>query len=217
MNFTFFLCRNQNRSQQRDQQYASHDAKRHYHRNLQPTLADHFSPDKYENDRQPLIQKAQTVDDSRQKEVESPEPENREHVRRVHNKSALGNPEDRGDRIDGQRDVRDFHDEQDEKQRRGKQPARFAHKKMFAVVFVATPKMAAGEAEDFVLFRVDFSPMNEEHAHAGVDEERSQYVHYPGKMFDQFHDQRADHPPFQKAMLQSLIHRKRAKDHQEEK
>src|SRR2546430_15179684 len=83
--------------------------------------------------RQPLIQKPQAVDDSRQQEIQRSEPENREHVRGVHNERILGNAEDRWDGVDGQRDVGDFHDKQDEKQRRSEQLAPVAHKKMFAV------------------------------------------------------------------------------------
>ncbi len=43
------------------------------------------------------------------------------------------------------------------------------------------------------------------------DQLRSQRDHHPA------HDQRADHAPFQKPMLQALIHGECAKDHQEKK
>jgi len=40
---------------------------------------------------------------------------------------------------------------------------------------------------------------------------RAQHDHHSA------HDQRANHAPFEEAMLQAVIHGKRAKDHQEEK
>src|SRR6266853_7007192 len=95
---------------------------------------------------------------------------------------------------------------------------------MFAVIFVAYPKMPAGEADNPALLRVDITLVKEEHAHACVDKERSQQIQHPGKMFDQLcaqrdhhsaHDQRPHHAPFQKAVLQPLIYSKRSKDHQE--
>src|SRR5438132_12138803 len=91
---------------------------------------------------------------------------------------------------------------------------------------MANSKVPPGEADDPALFRMKIPFVKEEHAQAGINQERPQQIHHPGKMFDQLrtqrdhrsaHDQRPDHPPFQKAALQILIHPKRAKNHQEKK
>src|SRR5437667_9693005 len=91
---------------------------------------------------------------------------------------------------------------------------------------MANSKVPPGEADDPALFRMKIPFVKEEHAQAGINQERPQQIHHPGKMFDQFrtqrdhrsaHDQRPDHPPFQKAVLQILIHSIREKNYEEKK
>src|SRR5213080_1669353 len=91
MTLRFLLSWDQDRSQQSNQQYSPHNAKRYGLGNVHPLFADHFSPDKNQDDRQSLIQEAQTVDDSRQQKVQRPKPQNREHIRCVHNERIASN------------------------------------------------------------------------------------------------------------------------------
>src|SRR5437773_9162366 len=110
MTLLFLLSWDQDRSQQSNQQYSPHNAKRYGLGNVHPLFADHFSPDKNQDDRQSLIQEAQTVDDSRQQKVQRPQPQNREYVRRVDNKRIARNAEHRGNGVHRQRDVRNLQD-----------------------------------------------------------------------------------------------------------
>src|SRR5437879_10823041 len=105
MTLLFLLSWDQDRSQQSNQQYSPHNAKRYRLGNVHPLFADHFSPDKNQDDRQSLIQEAQTVDDSRQQEVQRPKPQNREHIRCVHNERIASTAEHRGEGVHGEREV----------------------------------------------------------------------------------------------------------------
>src|SRR5213080_1669350 len=124
MTLLFLLSWDQDRSQQSNQQYSPHNAKRYGLGNVHPLFADHFSPDKNQDDRQSLIQEAQTVDDSRQQKVQRPKPQNREHIRCVHNERIASNAEHRADGVHGQLGVRNLHHKQNQKQWSRKQPAR---------------------------------------------------------------------------------------------
>src|SRR5207249_1791306 len=184
MTLLFLLSWDQDRSQQSNQQYSPHNAKRYGLGNVHPLFADHFSPDKNQDDRQSLIQEAQTVDDSRQQKVQRPKPQNREHIRCVHNERIASNAEHRGDGVHGQRDVRNLHHKQNQKQWSRKQPARIANEETITMILVAYSEMPAREAHDPALLRMNISLVKEEHARTGVDEERSQHIPHPGKMLD---------------------------------
>src|SRR5256886_8045088 len=146
--------------------------------------ANHFSPNKNQDDRQSLIQEAQTVDDSRQQKIQRPKPQNREHIRCVHNERIASNAEHRGDGVHGQRDVRNLHHKQNQKQWSRKQPARIANEETITMILVAYSEMPAREAHDPALPPMNISLVKEEHARTGVDEERSQHIQHPGKMLD---------------------------------
>ncbi len=96
---------------------------------------------------------------------------------------------------------------------------------MFTLVLGCHPKVLPRELEYPVFLGMHFRFLGEHHVQPGIDEKRSQEIHHPGKVLDQFraqsdhdpaHDQRADHTPLEQPVLKPLIHSKRAKNHQEE-
>ena len=100
-----------------------------------------------------------------------------------------------------------------------------AHKKVLAVIVASQSQMAIGKAKEGALFRVNLLFLGEQHVNPGINQKRPEKVHDPRKSFDQFrarkdhyaaHHQRAEDSPFQHAVLESLIDRKGAEDHQKQ-
>src|SRR6202040_3565101 len=139
-------------------------------------------------------------------------------------KRILRDAENRRYGVYGERNVRDFHNQQNQKQRCGIEFPAAAHEEVFAFVIERETQVLAGKAENEAFLRVDFFLFDEQHVNSGVNNERAKHIQDPGKPLNQLragqyhyaaHHERAQDAPFEHAVLKTLVNRKGAEDHQE--
>src|SRR6266446_6313171 len=194
--------------------------------NVYPFVRNHFCADKGQHKRQPHGKEAQTRQHSSQQEVHGTQAQNRENVGSISDEGILRDAENRWDGIDGQRDIRDFNHQQDQKQRRRVELPTAAHEEVLAFVVVRDAQMLACKTKNETFFWVNLFLLHKQHVNAGVHNKCAKYIQHPGKALNQLragqnhsptHHQRTQNAPFQHAVLKACVDRKRAEDHQKKK
>ena len=191
-------------------------------------FGDHLRPHKHEHCRQAVVQEPKQVHHPGEEEVEGPQPQNREHVRREDDEAEVvgmlvDDAEDRRHAIDRKQDIGAFHDEEHEEQRCGNEFARLADEEPVPLLVVRDGDHPADELEEEVITGIDLL-VAERELDAGVDEERPEQRHHPLEPLDELrpqeherqpHDDGAEDPPEENPVLVLERHLEIAEHHRE--
>ena len=191
-------------------------------------LGDHLAAHEHEHRREAVVEEPKQVHHAGQQEVEGPQAEDCEDVRREGDEphvvgAGRDHAEDRRHAIDREQDVGALNHEQHEKQRRGQEFAVFADEEPVARLFLGNGDEPAEEADQRVLARLVIAAPEGE-LDARVDEETAEQPHHPLVALDQLrpeeherepHDHGAEDAPEEHAILVLQRHTEVREDHRE--
>src|SRR6476646_5347893 len=115
-------------------------------------------------------------------------------------------PEDGGNRIDRQRDIRDLDNQKNHKQRRREELSAFFHKETFAAVVMRDAQMPARKDGNPVALGMHLLFLLEQHMQSRIHKKCAKHIQHPAESLDQprsrgnhcaSHDQRPEDAPLQ--------------------
>ena len=191
-------------------------------------LDDHLAAHEHQHRREAVVEEPEQVHDAGQQEVEGPQAENREHVRREGDEphvvgAGRDHAQDCRHAVDREQHVGALHDQQHQEQRRGQEFAVLPNEEPVARLLLGDRDEAAEEPDHAVLPRLVVAAAESE-LDARVDEKATEQPHHPLVALDEFgpeeherqpHDHGAEDAPEKHAVLVLQRHAKVGEDHGE--
>ena len=187
-------------------------------------VQDQLHADEGEDDRQPLRQVDQSLQQVAEQEVELPQTHQREHVGGEHQVRLLGEAVDRRDRVQREDQVGGAEGDDDEEHRRHQPLAVLLHPELEPVPLVGQLQVSAGEPHHEVV-RVVVVVGVARQRDRRVEQERAENVEHPGELVDRdraerdedaAEDQRQDDADQKRLLLILLGHVEAGHDDQED-
>ena len=186
-----------------------------------PLGCQHLHADDRQNDGERRLEIPELLDEACESEVERSQAEDREHVRREHEKGVGGDREDRRDTVDGEYEVGRLHEYERDHERRDERLPALRDPELLAVVFFRDAEMAMQPAYDEGFFRGLFLLLDHKHPDRGHHQEDAKEIQDPFVARDQCcatgnhrapHQQGSEHAPEQHAVLHAERHAEVSED-----
>ena len=193
-----------------DPQNKHNDSQRDDPREWQKICGNHFKAHESEHQCQSGSEINETVHQTCQQEVKRSQPKDCADVRRINNEWILTNREDGRDRIDRERQIRDFNHDHGQSKRREHPAAIHLYSKVLVVKFIGDRKNSATEAHHPRFPKIGSKMFPKKHARCGDQQEKAKDIQNEMKPSHQSdteqnhgapHDESANDSPDQYAML----------------
>src|SRR5512140_888979 len=198
------------RHDDRNREQTENDRQREADRNGKVVRHEHLETDEREHRGEADIEVLEHPHHARQEEVERAQSQNREDVRAVHDERVLRHAEDRRDRVEGEHDVGRFEEQQNHEERGRHDPVINPDEETMPAVLGGDGPEPPEVAYEDVPLRMDLRFGLANHSKSGPDQEGPEQIFDPEESREEDrsdrdqrgpHDQRAENPPEEYAML----------------